>query len=140
MKRGVIHSLISETTVTFQDQKEFNKEIKIRRYYLMLNDYPQELNGSTMKPPRTSLPSSNMIGLGMIITPHVTDISHQFKCTGNCLNAGSIFKTTHTVCETLIKTGLITDAQQMRNCVHHIPCDCGRCYIRKTSISLEAHI
>jgi hypothetical protein len=39
-----------------------------------------------------------------------------------------------------MKTGLARDARQMKQCVYNIPCDCGRCYISKTSRSLEVHI
>jgi hypothetical protein len=32
-----------------------------------------------------------------------------------------------------MKTGPVTDAQQTKQCVYSIPCDCGRCYIGKIS-------
>jgi hypothetical protein len=39
-----------------------------------------------------------------------------------------------------MKTGLVKDAQQMKQCVYNNPCDCGRCYIHKTGRSSEVHI
>jgi hypothetical protein len=39
-----------------------------------------------------------------------------------------------------MKTGPVTDAQQMKQCVYNIPCDCGWCYTGKTSRPLEVHI
>jgi predicted GIY-YIG superfamily endonuclease len=39
-----------------------------------------------------------------------------------------------------MKTGLIRDAQQVKQCVYSIPCDCGVCYIGGTSRSLEVRI
>jgi hypothetical protein len=37
-------------------------------------------------------------------------------------------------------TGPGRDAQQTKQCVYSIPCDCGRCYIRETSRPLEVRI
>jgi predicted GIY-YIG superfamily endonuclease len=39
-----------------------------------------------------------------------------------------------------MKTGPVRDAQEMKQCVYNIPCDCGRCYIGKTRRPLEVHI
>jgi hypothetical protein len=57
VKMGIIPSLISRTEVIRQDQKDFNNEIKIIRYDLMLNEYPQEFVDAVMKPLRSNLPS-----------------------------------------------------------------------------------
>jgi hypothetical protein len=39
-----------------------------------------------------------------------------------------------------MKTGLVRDAQHMKQCVYNIPCDCGRYYIGETSRPLEVHV
>jgi hypothetical protein len=39
-----------------------------------------------------------------------------------------------------MKVGPVRDAQQMKQCVYNIPCDCGKCYIDKTSRPLEVCI
>jgi hypothetical protein len=36
-----------------------------------------------------------------------------------------------------MKTGPVRDAQQTKQCVYNIPCDCGRCYNEETSRPLE---
>jgi hypothetical protein len=39
-----------------------------------------------------------------------------------------------------MKTGPVRDAQQAKQCVYSIPCDCGRCYIGEISRYLEVCI
>jgi predicted GIY-YIG superfamily endonuclease len=39
-----------------------------------------------------------------------------------------------------MKTGPVRDAQQTKQCVYSIPCDCDRCYIGETSRLLEVRI
>jgi predicted GIY-YIG superfamily endonuclease len=39
-----------------------------------------------------------------------------------------------------MKTGPVRDAQQMKQCVYSITCDCGRCYIGETDRPLEVRI
>jgi hypothetical protein len=36
-----------------------------------------------------------------------------------------------------MKSGPVRDAQQTKQCVYSIPCDCGRCYIGETSIPIK---
>jgi hypothetical protein len=36
-----------------------------------------------------------------------------------------------------MRTGPVRDAQQTKQCMYSIPCDCGRCYIAETSTPLE---
>jgi hypothetical protein len=52
----------------------------------------------------------------------------------------SIFKTKHALLGTLMDTGPIRDAQQTKQNGYSIPCDCGWCYIRETSRTLEVCI
>jgi hypothetical protein len=67
MERGVVHSLISQAKVIWQNQKDFNKEIKNTRHDPMLNQYPQEFIDSLMKPQRSNRPSSDTICQGTVI-------------------------------------------------------------------------
>jgi hypothetical protein len=123
-----------------QDQKDFNKEIKNTRHDMMVNEYPQEFADSIMKPSSSNRPSSDTIFQGTIIVPHVKGISEKFRHIGNRFNVRTIFKTKHTIRGALMKTGRARDAQQTKQCVYSIPCDCGRCYIGETSRPLEVCI
>jgi hypothetical protein len=49
----------------------------------------------------------------------------------------TILKTTCTLRSTLLKNGLVRDAQQIKQCVYNIPCYCGRYYIGKIRRPLE---
>jgi hypothetical protein len=51
-----------------------------------------------------------------------------------------VFKTKYMLHGTLMKTGSVRDAQQMKQCVYNIPCDCGSCYIGETGRPLEVCI
>jgi hypothetical protein len=76
----------------------------------------------------------------MVNIPYVRGISEKFRCTGNHINVRMIFKTKHTLKETLMKTEPVRDAQQTMQCVYNIPCHCGRCDIGEKSRLLEARI
>jgi hypothetical protein len=77
---------------------------------------------------------------GTVIIPYIKGISEEFRCTVNHFNLRIIFKTKCTLCGTLMKTGPVKDAQQIKQCAYSIPCDCGRCYIGETSRPLEVLI
>jgi hypothetical protein len=83
-----------------------NKEIKNIRHDLILNEYPQEFVDSIMKPLRSNRHFSDTVYQGMVIIPYVKGISKKFRHIGNCFDARTIFK-----------TGLVRDAQQMKQCV-----------------------
>jgi hypothetical protein len=50
------------------------------------------------------------------------------------------FQNKHTLHATLMKTWSVRVAQQTKQCVCSIPCDCGRCYIGETSGPVEVSI
>jgi hypothetical protein len=110
------------------------------RQDLILNDYPQEFVDSIMKHGRSNRPSSDTIYQSTVNISYVKVISEKFRRTGNSLNVITIFKTKHTLCGTLMETGPVRYAQQMKQCVYSIPCGCGRCYIGETSRPLEVCI
>jgi hypothetical protein len=97
----------------------------------MLNEYPQEFIDSVMKPSRSNYPSSDTICQDTVIISYVKGICEKFRRIGNHFNVRTVFKTKHTLCGTLMETGPVKDAQWTKQCVFDIPCDCGRCYIRK---------
>jgi hypothetical protein len=129
VKRGVFHSLVKRAKVICKNQKDFKNKIKNLRHDLMLNEYRKEFVDSIMKPSTRNCPSSDAIYQGTVIIQYVTGISEKFRHIGNRFNLRTIFKTKHTFRGTLMKTGLVRDAQQMKECVYSIQCDCGRCYI-----------
>jgi hypothetical protein len=59
--------------------------------------------------------------------PSLMNISEKFRRIGNRFSIRTISKTKHTLRGTLTKTGPVRDAQQTKQCVYSIPCDCGRC-------------
>jgi hypothetical protein len=110
------------------------------RHDFMLNEYPQEFVDPIMKPLTNNLPSSLTKYQGSIIIPDTKGICKKFRCTGNCFNVRTIFKTKHTLLGTLVKTGLVRDAQERKQHVCNIPCDCVRCYIGEKNRHLEVCI
>jgi hypothetical protein len=67
--------------------------------------------------------SSQTTYQSIFIIPHVRDISEKFKHTGNRLNVWTRFKSKQSLHGTLMKTGPITEAKQMKQCVYNIPCE-----------------
>jgi hypothetical protein len=59
---------------------------------------------------------------------------------GNHCNVRTIFKTEHTLYGILLETGFIRDADQARQCVYNISCDCDICYTDKTSGPFEVRV
>jgi hypothetical protein len=68
-----------------------------------------------MKPLRSNGPSSDTIYQAMAIIPYVKGISERFKRIGNLFNVRTIFKLS-ILRGTLMKTGLVRDAQQTKQC------------------------
>jgi hypothetical protein len=133
VKRGVVHTLVNRAKVICQDRKDLNREIKNIIHDLILNEYLQEFVDPIMKPGRSKGPSSDTVYHGMVIIPYVRGISEKYRHIGNRFNVRTIFKTKHRLRGTLMKTRPVGDAQQMKQCVYSIPCECGRCYITEIS-------
>jgi hypothetical protein len=66
----------------------------------------------------------------LVVIPYVKGTSERFRHIGNRFHLRTIFKT----------NGPVRDAQQTKQCVYSIPCDCGRCYIGATSRPLQVRI
>jgi hypothetical protein len=67
-----------------------------------------------------------------VYIPYVKGVSEKFKCRGNQYNIRTVFKTKHTLKNSLMKTRPEKDPQQMAQCIYSIPCECGRSYIDET--------
>jgi hypothetical protein len=93
-----------------------------------------------MKPSRNDHPSSDMIYQGTVINSYMKGISKKFRCIGNYFNARTIFKTKHTLHGTSIKTGLVRNAHQTKQCVYNMPCNYGSYYIGETCRPIEVRI
>jgi hypothetical protein len=106
----------------------------------MLNENPQEFFDSIIKPSTRNCPSLDTIYQGTVIIPYVKGFSEKVRRIGKRFNVRTIFKTKYTLRGALIKTGPVRDAQQTKQCVYSIPCDCGRRYIGETSRPLEVRI
>jgi hypothetical protein len=105
----------------------------------VLMEYSKEFVNSVMKPSTRNRLSSDTVYQGIVVMPYVKSTSEKLRRIGNRFNR-TIFKTKHTVRGTMMKTGPVRDAQQRKQCVYSIPCDCGRCYIGETSGPLEVRI
>jgi hypothetical protein len=112
----------------------------------MLNEYNKEVVDSVVKPSVRNCPSSDTVYESTLVIAYVKGTPERFRRIGNRFNLRTIFKTKHTLRETLMKTGPVRDAQQTKQCVCvcvclcNIPYGCGRCYIGETSRSLEVRI
>jgi hypothetical protein len=106
----------------------------------MLNEYPKEFVDSVMMPSSINSSSSDTIYQGTVIIPYVKGTSEKFRGIGNSFDLRTIFKTKQTLRGTLMKTGPVRVAQQTKQCVYSVPCDCGRCYIGQTSRPSEVCI
>jgi hypothetical protein len=93
-----------------------------------------------MKPRRSNRPSSDTVYQSMVIIPYVRGISGKIRRIGNRFSVRTLFKTKRTLRGTLMKTGPVRDAQQKKQCVYSILCECGRCYIGETSRPSDARI
>jgi hypothetical protein len=110
------------------------------RHDLMLNEYLKEFVDSVMKLSRSSRPSSGKIHQGTIRILYVRVSPRNSDALETVSISGPFYKTKHTLRGALMKTVPVGDAQQMKQCVYSIPCDCDRCYTGETSRHLEVCI
>lgn len=103
---------------------------------LVLNGYTQEVTDSIMKPRK----NSHSLFRQNISCQNRYLIFEKFGLIVNQFNVRTISKTKHALSATLIKTGPVRGAQQMKQCVYNIPSDCGRCYIGEAGTLLEVRI
>jgi hypothetical protein len=134
-----LHSLVSRAKVMCQNQKNFNK-LKTINHDLMISEYPKECVDFVMKTTVRNRCTSDTVYHGTVVIPYVKVIFEKFRRFGNCFSLRNIFTIKHTLRGTLMKTGPVRDARQMKQCVYSIPCDCDRCYIGETSRPLKVRI
>jgi hypothetical protein len=109
------------------------------RHDLMLNEYQQEFVDFVMKISRSNCPIGTTYQ-GMAIILHFKGICKKFRHIGNFFNIRTIFRTKHTLQGTLMETGPVRDAHQMKQCVYNTLRDFDRCCIRETTMALEVCI
>jgi hypothetical protein len=78
--------------------------------------------------------------IGSVVIPYVKGISEKFKRIGNRYNIRTIFKTNHTLRDTLMRTRPMSDPQLTAQCIYNIPCECGRSYVGETGRPLSVRI
>jgi hypothetical protein len=132
--------LINRAKVICQNQKYFNRKIKIMNNDVTINGNSQCFKDSVMKSRKNNNPSTDKVAHSTVVIPYVRGISEKFLRTGNRYNIRTIFKTKHTLRGTLMTTTPDRGLQQIRQCVYNIPCECGRCYIGEKSRPLEVLI
>jgi hypothetical protein len=74
-----------------------------------------------------------------VVIPYVKGISEKFKRIGNRY-IKMIFKTKHTLRDTLMRTRPMSDPQLTAHRIYSIPCECGRSYVGETGRSLSVRI
>jgi predicted GIY-YIG superfamily endonuclease len=77
--------------------------------------------------------------LGYVYIQYVKGVSEKFKRIGNRYNV-RIFRTKHTLRNSLMKTRPNTDPQRTAECAYSIPCECGRIYIGETGRPLAVRL
>jgi hypothetical protein len=82
----------------------------------IMSEYPKDLVDSVMKPLARNCPPSDTVYEGTVVILFVKGTSEKFRCIWNCFNLRIILKTKHTLLGTLMRTGPVTDAQQMKQC------------------------
>jgi hypothetical protein len=92
---------------------------------MILQEYIQEFIDSEMKPSRSNCPSAVTRYQDTVIIQYVKGTSEKCRCIGNRFSVKPISKTKYKLPETLMKTKLVRDAQQMKQCVCNIQCECG---------------
>jgi hypothetical protein len=75
-----------------------------------------------------------------VVIPHVKGISDKFKWIGNCYNIRTIFKTKHTLRNTLMRTRPMSDLQLTAHSIYNISCKCGRSHVGETGRPLSVRI
>jgi hypothetical protein len=78
--------------------------------------------------------------IGSVVIPYVKGISENFKRIGNLYNIKTIFKTKHTLRDTLMRPRPVNDPQLTAHWIHNIPCEYGRNYVGETGRPLSVRI
>jgi hypothetical protein len=131
-KRGLIQSLHKRASIICQEHQDLCDETRGLRHDLQLNGYPRGFIDSVINSKGSSRMNKEEKPLGYVYIPYVKGVSEKFKRIGNGYNVRTIFRTKHTLKNSLMKTRPNTDPQRTAECVYSIPCECGRSYIIET--------
>lgn len=58
--------------------------------------------------------------------PYIRDVSDKFKCIAKRYDIKAVFKTSHTLRDSFMRTGPLSAPQDTANCIYCIPCKCSR--------------
>ncbi|PNF31038.1 hypothetical protein B7P43_G17855, partial [Cryptotermes secundus] len=140
VKRGLIKSLHDRASTICQDRRDLVREINNLRHDLPLNGYPKGFIDSVINSKGSSRPKKEESPLCSVYIPYVKGVSEKFKRIGNRYNIRTIFRTKHTLRNSLMKTRPKRDPQQTAQYVYSIPCECGRSYIGETGRPLAVRL
>jgi hypothetical protein len=96
----------------------------------------QRFTDFVIKPGNGNRPSSGKTDHSTVVIPYLKGISEKFRSIGNSFKVMIIFNTKHTFGGALMKAAPVRDAQQMKECMYSISCECDRCCIGETRRSL----
>jgi hypothetical protein len=116
-------------------------EVNNFKHDLQLNGFPPKLINTIINNTRGNNQLRNEVKpTGSVVIPSMKGISDKFKRIGNRYNIRTIFKTKHTLKNTLMRTRPMSDPQLTAHCIYNIPCKCGRSYVGKTGRPLSIRI
>jgi hypothetical protein len=93
--------LIDRAKVICQNQKIFNREVKIIKHDVTINGYVQRFIDSVMKSRKNNNPSTDKVAHSTVVIPYVRGTSEKFLLNANRY-IRTIFKTKHTLRGTLM--------------------------------------
>lgn len=133
MKKGVVWSLYLRGTNICQEQEVQSDEIVTLKHALQLNAYPIGFITQVMKLSSRSIRLKNEVQpLGLMSIPYIRGFSKMFKRISNRYNIKTIFKTGHSLRNSLKRIRPIIPTQETANCTCNIPYECGGSYIGET--------
>lgn len=117
-------------------------ETKRLRQDLQNNGYPRDFVRAAIKSRVGANPKTTQEEkpLCYIHIPYIKGISEKFRRIGNQYMVKTIFKTRNTLRSSLVKTKPDQDSNLTAQCVHSIPCECGRKYIGETGRPLAVRV
>jgi len=99
------------------------------KYALQFDAYPIGFITQFMKLYSRSIRLKNEVQpLGLMCIPYIRGFSEKFNRISNRHNIKTVFKTGHSLRNTLMRTRPISANQETANCVYNIPYECGRSY------------
>jgi hypothetical protein len=104
VKSGLIQSLHNRASTISQERQDLFNEISSLKRDLQLNGYTQGFTGSVINSKASCHLNKEQEPLGSVYVPYVKGVSEKFKLIGNPYNVRTIFKTEHTLKNSLTKT------------------------------------